>query len=155
MQELPDARFGVGANYSSLDGLGLKGYHLWRNLFGQAERLHLDARVASIAYPIDTAQFDYFFGGIFTKPSIFTPDTDLVAVVSVERTLCPTYTEISAIGKLGLTHILSDEIPLRVGRRCNAAGSTTPLKRATLPRPASIRARRWISGTTGADHVRR
>lgn len=115
VQELPGARFGVGANYSSIDGLGIEGYHLWRNLFGQAERLRLDARVASIAYPLDTEQFDYFFGGTFTKPGVFTPDTDLVAAVSAERTIYPKYTETSAEGRVGLTHFFSDEITIEGG----------------------------------------
>ena len=115
VQELPGARFGAGANYSSLDGLGLEAFHLWRNLFGQAERLRLDARVASIAYPVDTAQFDYFFGGTFTKPGVFTPYTDLVAVLSAERTVYPTYTQTSALGKLGLTHFYTDEITFEGG----------------------------------------
>ena len=115
VQELPGARFGVGANYSSIDGLGVEAFHLWRNLFGQAERLRLDARVASIAYPVDTAQFDYFFGGTFTKPGVFTPDTDLVAAISAERTVYPSYTETSALGKLGLTHMYSDEITFEGG----------------------------------------
>ena len=115
VQELPGARFGVGANYSSIDGLGVEAFHLWRNLFGQAERLRLDARVASIAYPVDTAQFDYFFGGTFTKPGMFTPDTDLVAVLSAERTVYPTYTETSAEGRLGLTHFYTDEITFEGG----------------------------------------
>ncbi|WP_240230334.1 autotransporter assembly complex protein TamA [Devosia lacusdianchii] len=115
VQELPGARFGVGATYSTIDGLGLEAYHLWRNLFGQAERLRLDARVASIAWPIDTAQFDYFFGGTFTKPGIFTPDTDLIAAVSAERTIYPTFTEISVGGKVGLSHVFSDQITAQGG----------------------------------------
>lgn len=110
VQELPGRRFGVGANYSTIDGLGLEAFHLWRNLFGQAERLRLDARVASIAFPIDTSQFDYFFGGTFTKPGIFTPDTDLIAAVSAERTIYPTFTETSAGGRVGLSHIFSDQL---------------------------------------------
>ncbi|MHA6730601.1 autotransporter assembly complex protein TamA [Devosia sp. A369] len=115
VQELAGRRFGVGATYSSIDGLGLEAYHLWRNLFGQAERLRLDAKVASIAWPIDTTQFDYFFGGTFTKPGVFTPDTDFVASVSAERTIYPTYTETSAAGRAGLTHIFSDEISFEGG----------------------------------------
>lgn len=110
VQELPGARFGVGATYSTIDGLGLEAFHLWRNLFGQAERLRLDARVASIGFPIDTEQFDYMFGGTFTKPGIFTPDTDLIAAVSAERTIYPTFTETSVAGKVGLSHIFSDQI---------------------------------------------
>ena len=115
VQELPGARFGVGATYSTLDGLGVEAFHLWRNLFGQAERLRLDARVASIAFPIETEEFDYYFGGTFTKPGIFTPDTDLVAVVAGERTVFPTYSETSVLGKFGLTHMLSDQITLEGG----------------------------------------
>jgi translocation and assembly module TamA len=115
VQELPGRKFGVGANYSTVDGLGIEGYHLWRNLFGRAERLRLDARVASIAFPVDTAEFDYFFGGTFTKPGIFTPDTDLVATISAERTIYPTYTETSAAGRVGLTHIFSDQLTVEGG----------------------------------------
>lgn len=115
VQELPGRRFGAGATYSTIDGLGLEGFHLWRNLFGQAERLRLDARVASIAWPINTAQFDYMFGGTFTKPGVFTPDTDLIAAIAAERTIYPTYSETSASGRLGLTHILSDQITLEGG----------------------------------------
>lgn len=115
VQELPGRRFGAGATYSTIDGLGLEGFHLWRNLFGQAERLRLDARVASIAWPINSAQFDYMFGGTFTKPGVFTPDTDLIAAIAAERTVYPTYSETSASGRLGLTHILSDQITLEGG----------------------------------------
>jgi translocation and assembly module TamA len=112
VQELPGRRFGVGANYSSIDGIGVEAFHLWRNLFGQAERLRLDARIAGIGYPVDTGEFDYFFGGTFTKPGVWTPDTDLVATVSAERTVYPTFTETSA---MGLTHILSDQITFEGG----------------------------------------
>jgi translocation and assembly module TamA len=115
VQELPGARFGVGATYSTIDGLGVEAFHLWRNLFGQAERLRLDARIAGIGFPVETEEFDHFFGGTFTKPGIFTPDTDLVATISAERTVYPTYTEVSALGRIGLTHLFSDQITLEGG----------------------------------------
>jgi len=115
VEELPGRRFGLGATYSTVDGLGLEGYHLWRNLFGQAERLRLDARVASIAWPIDTAQFDYFVGGTFTKPGFYHPDVDLVATVSAERTIYPNYTETSAGGRVGATWFYSDELTFEGG----------------------------------------
>ncbi len=67
VEEQAQRRFGVGATYSSIDGLGLEAFHLWRNLFGRAERLRLDAKVAGINWPIDTAEFDYAFGA--TSPS--------------------------------------------------------------------------------------
>ncbi len=115
VEELPGRRYGLGATYSTVDGLGLEGYHLWRNLFGQAERLRLDARVASIGFPIDTAQFDYFAGGTFTKPGFYHPDVDLVAAVSAERTIYPTYSETSVAGRLGLTWFFSDELTFNGG----------------------------------------
>lgn len=115
VEELPGRRFGMGATFSTVDGLGLEGYHLWRNLFGQAERLRLDARISSIAFPINTAQFDYFAGGTFTKPGFYHPDVDLIAAVSAERTIYPTYTETSAAGRLGLSWFFSDEITLQGG----------------------------------------
>ncbi|MDB5527556.1 MAG: outer membrane protein assembly factor [Devosia sp.] len=115
VQELPGRRFGVGATYSTIDGLGIEGFHLWRNLFGHAERLRLDAKIASIAFPIDTEEFDYQFGGTFTKPGVFTPDTDLIAAISAERTLYPTYTETSINGRLGLNHTLTDQISFEGG----------------------------------------
>lgn len=110
VQEQELHRIGVGATYSTIDGLGTQGYWLHRNLFGKAEQLRLDAKVAGIAFPIDSAQFDYAFGGTFTKPGLFNPDTDLVASVSAARTIVPTYRQTSIGGKVGLTHSLSDAI---------------------------------------------
>ena len=102
-------RFGVGATYSSIDGIGIEGFHLWRNLFGQAERLRLDAKVAGINWPINSAEFDYAFGGTFTKPGFLNPDNDLIAAISAERTVLPAYTETSAMGKVGLKQYLLDD----------------------------------------------
>jgi translocation and assembly module TamA len=112
VEEQPLRRFGVGATFSTVDGLGAEAFWLHRNLFGQAERLRLDAKIAGIGFPVDTAEFDYAFGGTFTKPGIFTPDTDLVAAIAAERTVLDNYTETSASGRLGLTHLFSDEITL-------------------------------------------
>jgi translocation and assembly module TamA len=121
VEEMAGRRFGVGANYSTTDGLGLEGYHLWRNLFGQAERLRLDARVASIGYPIDTAQFDYLLGGTFTKPGFYHPDVDLVAAIAAERNVYTTYAETAVGGSLGLKWYFSDEITLSGGVQAKRA----------------------------------
>lgn len=113
VEELPLRRFGFGATYSTTDGLGLEGFHLWRNLFGQAERLRLDAKIAGIGFPIATEEFDYAFGGVFTKPGIWTPDTDLVVSALAERTVYDTYTETSANVSAGLTHYFSGTMTLK------------------------------------------
>lgn len=112
VEEQPQRRFGVGATYSSVDGLGLEAFHLWRNLFGRAERLRLDAKVAGINWPADSAEFDYAFGATFTKPGFLNPDNDFVAAISAERTVLPAYTETSAMGRVGLTQYLTDDITL-------------------------------------------
>lgn len=109
VQEQALRRFGVGATFSTLDGLGIEGFWLHRNLFGEAERLRLDAKIAGIGFPINTAEFDYAFGGTFTKPGILTPDTDLLAAIGAERTVLPLYTETSAHGRVGLAHLFSDQ----------------------------------------------
>lgn len=115
VQEQALRRFGVGATFSTLDGLGVEGFWLHRNLFGEAERLRLDAKVAGIGWPVDTAEFDYALGGVFTKPGILTPDTDLVAAISAQRTVLPLYTETSASGKIGLSHLFTDQISAEGG----------------------------------------
>lgn len=112
VEEQAGRRFGAGASYSSVDGIGLEAFHLWRNLFGRAERLRLDAKVAGINWPIDSAQFDYAFGATFTKPGFLNPDNDLVAAVSAERTVLPAYTETSATGRVGMTQYLFDDVTL-------------------------------------------
>lgn len=112
VEEQAERRFGVGATYSTIDGLGIEGFHLWRNLFGRAERLRLDAKVAGINWPIATEQFDYAFGGTFTKPGFLNPDNDLVAAVSAERSVLPAYTETSASARVGMTQYLFDQLTL-------------------------------------------
>src|SRR5690606_40898250 len=112
VEEQPGRRFGAGASYSSVDGIGLEAFHLWRNLFGRAERLRLDAKVAGINWPVDSAQFDYAFGATFTKPGFLNPDNDLVAAIAAERTVLPAYTETSATASAGLTQYLTDDITL-------------------------------------------
>lgn len=115
VQEQALRRFGIGATLSTIDGLGIEGFWLHRNLFGEAERLRLDAKVAGIGWPVDTAEFDYAFGGTFTKPGILSPDTDLIAAIAAERTVLPLYTETSASGKIGLNHLFTDHISAQAG----------------------------------------
>ena len=113
VQEMPGHRFGLGADYSTVDGLGLNGYWLARNLFGQAERLRLDAKVANIGFPVDTGAFDYSFGGTFTKPGVFNPDTDFVGSLTAFRDHLPAYDETSVAARAGLNYAFSDQLTLQ------------------------------------------
>ena len=115
VQEQALRRFGIGATLATIDGLGVEGYWLHRNLFGQAERLRLDAKVAGIGFPVATENFDYAFGGTFTKPGIYTPDTDLIAAVSADRSVLPLYTETSVQGRVGIEQLFTDTISGELG----------------------------------------
>ncbi|SDG57590.1 autotransporter secretion outer membrane protein TamA [Pelagibacterium luteolum] len=115
VQEQALRRFGVGATLATIDGLGVEGYWLHRNLFGQAERLRLDARVAGIGFPLETEEFDYAFGGTFTKPGIYTPDTDLVASISADRSVLPLYTQTAIGARVGIEQLFTDTISGGIG----------------------------------------
>ena len=115
VQERKPRRIGAGATMSTTDGLGVETYFLHRNLFGNGERLKLTAKLAGIGFPISTADFDYYFGGSFTKPGVITPDTDLTAELVAQRTVLTRYTETSLNTRLGLSHQFSSEIAVGGG----------------------------------------
>ncbi len=113
VQERPLHRFGVGGSYSTLDGAGFETYWLHRNLFGQAERLRLEAKVGGIGNSFDPLDFSYRAGATFTKPGIYTPDTDLIASLIGDREVLEPYTRTSIIADLGFTQLLSEELSVR------------------------------------------
>jgi len=115
VQELPGHRYGLGADYSTIDGVGVNGYWLARNVFGHAEQFRLDAAISNIAFPIDTSAFDYSIGGTFTKPGVFNPDTDLVASLTAARDDLPGYDQKSITGRTGLNYAYSDQLTLKGG----------------------------------------
>lgn len=114
-------RIGLGATVSSLDGIGLETYWLHRNLFGKAERLRIDAKVGGLGSTFDYQKFDYEVGAAFTKPGVFTPDTDLNFNLYARREFNDTFTETSAGGNLGLTHYYSDKLTFNGGVFVEAA----------------------------------
>ncbi len=65
--------FGVGAQVSTTDGLGLQGYWGHRNLFGQAESLRIEGSVDRIGETKDVGSLDYSAALIFAKPGAFGP----------------------------------------------------------------------------------
>jgi translocation and assembly module TamA len=110
VQERPLHRFGIGADYSTLDGAGFQTYWLHRNLFGHAESLRLEAKVAGFGNTADPADFTYRAGVTFTRPGVFTPDTDFVASVIGDREVLDIYTRTSITGLVGFNRIFSDEL---------------------------------------------
>ena len=107
--ERPLHVFGGGASWSSLDGIGLEGYWEHRNLFGQAERLRLEARMSGID-SVDPSKFTYFGGVTFTKPGILDPFTDLTVALSAGREVYDPYWQNTYRARLGLVHEFSERL---------------------------------------------
>jgi translocation and assembly module TamA len=116
VQERLPRRFGVGASYSTLDGAGFEAYWLHRNLFGRAERLRFDARVAGIGNDagegggFDPGDFTYRLAATFTKPGVYTPDTDFIASLIGDREVLDPYTRTAVTGQVGFNHIFSEHL---------------------------------------------
>ncbi|MFC4626387.1 autotransporter assembly complex family protein [Daeguia caeni] len=118
VQERPPRRFGFGAEYATIDGFGVTGYWMHRNLFGRGERLRFDAKVSGIGgsqdNSFDPANYTYTVGTSFAKPGVYTPDTDFVAALDAKREVLDAYTETSVNGKAGFTQIFSDELTANI-----------------------------------------
>ncbi|MFC6486949.1 autotransporter assembly complex protein TamA [Nitratireductor sp. GCM10026969] len=114
VQERPPRRFGVGGSYSTLDGLGFEAYWLHRNLFGRAERLRVEGRVSGLGETFKPDELTYRVGTTFTKPGIYTPETDFVASVYGEREVLDAYTRTGVSGRIGFTHRFSEELSARL-----------------------------------------
>ncbi|GLS29655.1 autotransporter secretion outer membrane protein TamA [Mesorhizobium albiziae] len=110
VQERKLRRFGVGGSYSTLDGLGLEAYWLHRNLFGRAERLRFDAKVANIGQTFEPDELTYRVGATFIKPGVYTPDTDFEASLFGDREVLDPYTRTAVTGQLGFNHMFSEEL---------------------------------------------
>ncbi|MEP0945077.1 MAG: autotransporter assembly complex family protein [Rhizobiaceae bacterium] len=108
-------RFGVGASMSSTDGAGVEAYWLHRNLFGKAERLRLDAKFSGVGATDQIHKYDYSVGATFTKPGVFSPDTDFTSNVYAKHENNESYEEDGFGGSGKFTHFLSNEVTLAGG----------------------------------------
>jgi translocation and assembly module TamA len=114
VQERKLRRLGVGGSYSTLDGLGLEAYWLHRNLFGRAERLRFEAKVANIGQTFDPDELTYRIGATFIKPGVYTPDTDFVASIFGDREVLDPYTRTGVTGELGFNHMFTEELSAKL-----------------------------------------
>ncbi len=65
--------FGLGAQISSIDGIGLQGYWGHRNLFGNAESLRIEGSVSRLGQATNLKHMDYATAILFSKPGAFGP----------------------------------------------------------------------------------
>ncbi|GAB4360760.1 MAG: autotransporter assembly complex family protein [Oricola sp.] len=115
VQEMKLRRIGIGATVSTVDGAGVEGYWLHRNLFGRAERLRFDARIAGIGKTVDYKNLDYRFGTELTLPGRFSPDTDIIVGGFLEREVLDLYTKNRASASVHAKHYQSDELTFDFG----------------------------------------
>ena len=64
---------------------------------------------------VDPEEFDYNLAATFTKPGVFTPDTDLTANIFAKRDFNETFTETSTGGSLKLTNYVTDNLTVSGG----------------------------------------
>lgn len=93
---------GFGGTYSTIDGLGVSAYWMHRNLRGLGERLRFDASVDGLGASLNPQDFDYNLGVTFTKPGVWTPDTDFITSLVGSQVNYDAYQEKSITAKAGL-----------------------------------------------------
>lgn len=114
VQERLPRRFGVGGSWSSVDGLGLEAFWMHRNLFGRAERLRIEGKVAGIGQTFKPDEFTYRVGASFVKPGVYTPDTDFSASLYGDREVLEPYTRTAVTGMAGFSHLFSEELSAKL-----------------------------------------
>jgi translocation and assembly module TamA len=114
VQERKPRRFGVGATWSSIDGGGVEAFWLHRNLFGRAERLKIEGKVAGVGQTFKPDEFTYRVGATFVKPGVYTPDTSFSASLFGDREVLEAYTRTAITLSAGLTHEFTEELSGRL-----------------------------------------
>ncbi|KRB62618.1 hypothetical protein ASE04_00050 [Rhizobium sp. Root708] len=100
--------FGVGAQYSTIDGFGVNGYWGHRNLFGGAEGLRIEGAVGRLGEASGVSDLDYSAGITFTKPGIFVPEATLTASILAKTENPDAYNAKLVTASLGIAYELND-----------------------------------------------
>ena len=145
-------RYGVGFEYSTVEGWGLDAFWLHRNLFGGAERLLIEGSWTSIGGDY-TGGADYALSARYTRTSSFGPDTDFYIFTELEQLNEPTFTSNSLSFELGYTREVRDDLTLAaaVGAQYTSVeedGETTDFYMLTLPLQATYDTRDEILNAT-------
>ena len=111
--EAAPRRFGFGAEVSTVDGLGLSGFWLHRNLLGGAERLRIDGEIEGLIG--QTGGTDLSLGLRYERPASPATDTDLFAELTYEILDQPSFSSDTAEFTLGFTRFASDRTTVDLG----------------------------------------
>ncbi len=148
--ERPKQAAGFSARYSTIDGPGVSAYYEHRNLFGNAERLRLEASASllqridgSSSYTnfkdLDPSDFGARFTATFIKPGLYNTPNDLLVEGTAFRERVGNntlggYTNETARGTIGVVHRFSEMASVQAGLQVERSRSEDVLGRvdATL-----------------------
>ncbi|MEM9970256.1 MAG: BamA/TamA family outer membrane protein [Pseudomonadota bacterium] len=106
-------RFGFGAEYSTVEGVGLSAFWLHRNLLGGAERFRVDAELAGIGG--ETGGIDYQIGVRYERPATPRADVDLFAELTFAREDEIDFVSDTSEFTLGFTRYAADDLVVEFG----------------------------------------
>lgn len=107
--------FGVGAQYSTIDGIGLQGYWGHRNLTGRADSLRIEGSVSRIGESTDVGQLDYSAGVTYVRPATFYPSATFTAGLKMQSLHPDAYDADTVTASASLAYELSDQDTISAG----------------------------------------
>ncbi len=156
--ERPHHVIGIAARYSTLDGPGITTYYEDRNLFGNGEKLRLQADV-SLLPRIDGSSYEGIndvrfsdlggrIGASFLKPGLFGSSNDLLLDTAANRTRVGSqafggYTASEEGGTIAIVHRFSDTFSVQAGFQGKNSYSTDVLGQTSAA---------LVGGTTGVRY---
>nr|WP_321463239.1 autotransporter assembly complex family protein [uncultured Cohaesibacter sp.] len=114
---------GAGVTVGNLDGVGLEGYWVHRNLFGNGESLRIQGGIANIGRD-DVKDLDYNADIIFKKPGAIGPASTFDAKLSVDFSNPEAYQKRSVSGEVGLSYQWTDALSGRAAFKTEYARIT-------------------------------
>lgn len=114
VEERPPRFIGFGAGYATSEGIDAIVYWGHRNLFGQAERLRIEATVGRLLEN-DFDEIEYSLGATFAKPDFLTPGQSLHLDLSLLEEHPDAYGRTGAEASAILVRTYNDEISFNYG----------------------------------------
>lgn len=117
--------FGVGAQYSTIDGFGLQGYWGHRNLTGRADSLRIEGSVSRLGETTDVGQLDYTAGITYIRPATFYPSATFTAGLKMQSLHPDAYDANTATVSAGLAYDINDQDTVSAGGEVSYESDTT------------------------------
>ncbi|NLR99093.1 outer membrane protein assembly factor [Rhizobium sp. P38BS-XIX] len=117
--------FGVGAQYSTIDGFGLQGYWGHRNLTGRADSLRIEGSVSRLGETTDVGQLDYTAGITYIRPATFYPSATFTAGLKMQSLHPDAYDANTATLSAGLAYDINDQDTVSAGGEVSYESDTT------------------------------